>query len=118
METVNKLPPDSRVLFLWEPRSYACQVDCWPDALLDRFLHLTHLYPDADAIATAWAEAGVTHVLLFSLGMEAIIEDEFDPITPRDLEIMAELGSSQMDEVSRFGEAYILYSLKQTLGDD
>lgn len=118
MEAVNALPPDSRVVFLWEPRSYACQVDCWPDALLDRFLHLTYLYPDADAIATAWAETGVTHVLLFNLGMEVIIGDEFDPVTPPDLEIMGELQSSRMEEVSRFGEAYILYSLKQTSGDE
>jgi hypothetical protein len=118
MRTVNELPPNSRVVFLWEPRSYACQVDCWPDALLDRFLHLTQLYPDADSIAEAWREEGVTHVLLYRLGLQAIIEDKFDPVTPRDLAILDELLASEMEEVDRLGESYILYRLRSTGGDE
>ncbi len=118
MTAVNDLPPDSRVVFLWEPRSYACQVDCWPDALLDRFLHLTHLYPGADSIAEAWREEGVTHVLLYRLGMEVIIEDGFDPVTQRDLAILADLQTSELEEVSRLGEAYILFRLRPTEGDE
>jgi hypothetical protein len=114
MTAVNDLPPDSRVVFLWEPRSYACQVDCLPDALLDRFLHLTYLYPDAASIAGAWREDGVTHVLLYQLGLEAIIEDEFDPVTPRDLAILSELQASEMEELSRLGRAYTLYRLEPT----
>jgi hypothetical protein len=115
MEAVNDLPSDSRVVFLWEPRSYSCQVDCWPDALLDRFLHLTYLYPDAASIAEAWREEGVTHVLLYRLGMEAIVQDEFDPVTPRDLAILEDLQASEMKEISRVGEAYILYRLQPTI---
>jgi 4-amino-4-deoxy-L-arabinose transferase-like glycosyltransferase len=118
MRTVNALPPDSRVVFLWEPRSYACQVDCRPDALLDRFLHLTHLYPDAGSIAKAWREEGVTHVLLYRLGLQAIIEDKFDPVTSRDLAILEELQVSEMEEVGRLGESYILYRLRPTGGDE
>jgi 4-amino-4-deoxy-L-arabinose transferase-like glycosyltransferase len=108
---VNDLPPDSRVVFLWEPRSYACQVDCWPDALLDRFLHLTHLYPDARAIAQAWREEGVTHVLLYQLGMEVIIEDKFDPVRPRDLAILDDLQSHHLSSIGEWGDAYVLYEL-------
>jgi len=115
MVAVNDLPSDSRVVFLWEPRSYSCQVDCWPDALLDRFLHLTYLYPDAASIAEAWREEGVTHVLLYRLGMEAIVQDEFDPVTPRDLAILEDLQASEMKEISRGGEAYILYRLQPTI---
>ena len=56
VEDVNReLPPDAVVLFLWEPRSYHCQVTCWPDPLLDRWLHTTHVHGyDAGAIADAW----------------------------------------------------------------
>lgn len=117
MVAVNDLPSDSRVVFLWEPRSYSCQVDCWPDALLDRFLHLTYLYPDAASIADAWREEGVTHVLLYRLGMEAILQDEFDPVTPRDLAILEELQASEMEEMSQVGEAYILYRLEPTIDE-
>jgi hypothetical protein len=111
MTAVNDLPPDSRVVFLWEPRSYACQVDCWPDALLDRFLHLTHLYPDARAIAQAWREEGVTHVLLYQLGMEVIIEDKFDPVRPHDLAILDDLQSHHLSSIGEWGDAYVLYEL-------
>jgi hypothetical protein len=111
LQGVNDLPPGSRVVFLWEPRSYACRVDCWPDALLDRFLHLTYLYPDADAIARAWAQDGVTHILLYRSGMQAIVEAKFDPVTPRDLAIMADLQSRHLSPVGEWGGAYILYRL-------
>ncbi len=111
MTAVNALPPESRVIFLWEPRSYTCQVDCWPDALLDRFLHLTYLYPDADMIARVWAGEGVTHVLLYQAGMNAIIQTGFDPITPRDLAIMRDLQAHHLSPVGEWGDAYTLYRL-------
>jgi len=105
------LPPSARILFLWEPRSYYCQRDCRPDALLDRFLHLTYLYPDADAIPRAWAEAGVTHVLLYRLGMEVIVQAGFDPVTPRDLAIMQDLQARHLLPVGEWGNAYVLYEV-------
>jgi hypothetical protein len=108
---VNALPSGSRVIFLWEPRSYACRLDCWPDALLDRFLHLTYLYPDADTIARVWAEAGVTHVLLYRAGMNAIIRAGFDPVTPRDLAIMRDLQAHYLSPVGEWGDTYTLYRL-------
>jgi hypothetical protein len=111
LQGVNALPSGSRVVFLWEPRSYACRVDCWPDALLDRFLHMAYLYPDADAIAQAWAQDGVTHVLLYRSGMQAIVEAKFDPVTPRDLAIMADLQSRHLSPVGEWGDAYVLYRL-------
>jgi hypothetical protein len=108
---VNRLPHDSRIVFLWEPRSYACRVDCWPDALLDRFLHLTYLYPDAEAIARFWRGVGVTHVLLYQQGMEAIIEAGFDPVTPHDLGIMRDLQTHHLVPIREWGDAYVLYEL-------
>jgi hypothetical protein len=113
IKEVNELPAGSRVVFLWEPRSYACRVDCWPDALLDRFLHLTYLYPDADAIAKAWAADGVTHVLLYRSGMQAIVEAKFDPVTPHDLALLADLQSRHLSLVGEWGDAYTLYELKR-----
>ncbi len=113
MQGVNELPSGSRVVFLWEPRSYACRVDCWPDALLDRFLHMAQLYPDADAIAQAWAQDGVTHILLYRSGMQAIVEAKFDPITPRDLALIADLQSRHLSPVKEWGDAYTLYELRR-----
>jgi 4-amino-4-deoxy-L-arabinose transferase-like glycosyltransferase len=114
MQEINALPPDSRVVFLWEPRSYACQVDCWPDALLDRFLHLTYLHHDAGSIAREWQAAGVTHVLLYRQGMQAIIQAGFDPITPRDMAVMQDLQARYLSPIRQWGDAYDLYELELT----
>jgi 4-amino-4-deoxy-L-arabinose transferase-like glycosyltransferase len=108
-----ELPASATVLFLWEPRSYHCQGECWPDALLDRFLHATHLYGhDAKAIADAWREEGVTHVLLNKTGLEAILAAGFDPVTQEDLEVLDDLRSSYLRPVHEWGDAYVLYELR------
>jgi hypothetical protein len=112
IEAINSLPPDSQVVFLWEPRSYACRVGCRPDALLDRFLHLSHLYPDATSIARLWRREGVTHVLLYRLGMQAIVEDRFDPISPHDLDVLADLQADYLQPVYDDRAAYTLYALE------
>jgi len=113
MEDINqKLPPDAVVLFLWEPRSYHCRVQCWPDALLDRFLHSTYLYgTDAGTIAAAWRAQGFTHVLLHRTGYEAIVEAGFDPVTPADVQTLAALVDGYLQPVAGWGDAYELYAL-------
>lgn len=115
VERINEeLAADAVVLFLWEPRSYHCTVDCRPDALLDRWLHTTHLYGyDADAIATAWRADGVTHVLLYRVGLEHILEAEFDPVTPDDVRVLDELQTSHLTFMEDFGSTYELYRLEQ-----
>jgi hypothetical protein len=115
VEYINhELPPEAVVLFLWEPRPYHCQVDCRPDALLDRFLHTTHLYGhDADDIAAVWCAEGVTHVLLHRAGLEFILEAQFDPITPNDQRVLDELVARHLTPVEDFGSAYELYWLEE-----
>jgi hypothetical protein len=109
-----ELPAGSVVLFLWEPRSYHCGVTCWPDALLDRFLHTTHIHGhDAGAIAAEWRGAGVTHVLLGRAGMESVVEDGFDPITPQDLAVLDELTARYLLPVDAWHQVYELYELSQ-----
>jgi len=115
VERINEeLAADAVVLFLWEPRSYHCAVDCRPDALLDRWLHTTHLYGyDADAIAAAWRADGVTHVLLYRVGLEHIFEAKFDPVTLDDLCVLDELATTHLMLVEDFGSTYELYRLEQ-----
>jgi hypothetical protein len=107
------LPQGSTVLFLWEPRTYHCSVDCRPDALLDSWLHAIHLYGrDSKAIATAWRDDGVTHVLLHRAGLEHIVAAGFDPVTETDLQVLDELRNEHMSLTEAFGSAYELYRLK------
>jgi hypothetical protein len=106
------LPPSARVLFLWEPRSYYCQRDCWPDTLLDKFKHLTYKYHDAEGIAAYLHREGVTHLLLCQSGLEYILEARFDPITPDDVATLTALQRDHLRLIHDEGGAYLLYELK------
>ena len=111
MQYVNReLPDDAVILFLWEPRSYHCQRTCWPDALLDRWLHTTHLHGhDPDAVVAAWQAEGVTHVLISRTGYQAVVEGKFDPVTEADQTTLASVLSSRMEFVANFGGTHELY---------
>lgn len=112
IEQVNQLPAGSQIQFLWEPRSYGCTADCRPDALLDHFLHLSQYRGwDAAGIAEGWQTAGVTHVLLHQAGLDFVVEDGFDPITPHDLAILAQLEREYLRPVAEWGQQYRLYEL-------
>jgi len=131
IEALAELPSASNVVFLWEPRSYGCLVTptgrpgsdanqlpaepvlCQPDALLDRFLHLTHRFPNAEAIADHWQTEGVTHILLYRTGQEAIVSAGFDPVTPRDLAILSDLQANHLRSVGTWNDAYTLYELSR-----
>jgi len=114
MDGINLLPEGSRVVFLWEPRSYACstQIVCEPDAIGDRWWHLRRLGLDASAIAARWRAEGVTHVLYFVYGAKVIREGGFDPLTEDDWRELARLVNEELDEVESWGEAYALYRLR------
>jgi 4-amino-4-deoxy-L-arabinose transferase-like glycosyltransferase len=114
VQNINReLPPDAVVLFLWEPRSYHCQVECWPDAMLDRFLHTVHLRgQDAADVASYWRMHGVTHVLLNRGGLDLLLKAQFDPITLADLRVLEDLQSRHMVLLEDFDSAYELYRLR------
>jgi len=113
MAALNELPEGSRVLFLWEPRSYACRaVACLPDTLLDRFLHQTHHWQrDAAAIAADWRAQGFTHVLWHESGMRFLVEQGLDPFTPADLTTFEALQTRYLEPVQVWNNAYTLYRL-------
>lgn len=114
MEHLNgELPRNSVVQFLWEPRSYYCSVDCRPDALLDRWLHTTHLYGfDANVIADQWREEGITHVLLYQTGYNMIREAGFDPVTDADAQTLRDLQIDHLHTIKEWDDVYVLYQLK------
>ncbi len=116
IEYINQeLPSDALVLFLWEPRSYHCQVECRPDAMLDRWLHSVHIYGHStEAIADAWRAEGVTHVLLYRTGYQTIIEAGFDPVTEEDRTTLATLLNKEMTPIKDLGNVYELYVFQET----
>jgi hypothetical protein len=112
MQAVNELPVGSSVLFLWEPRSFYCRVECWPDSLLDRWWHLRRTIGGPTDIAQVWQRQGFTHILLYRAGYQTIVQAGFDPITAQDQVALSDLLVEQAQLVGQVGDAYSLYSLE------
>jgi hypothetical protein len=106
------LPPSARVLFLWEPRSYYCEKDCWPDAILDRFKHLGYHHGDAEGIAEYLRAQSVSHVLFHKAGFEHILAARFDPIMPSDVDMLEALLEEYMDPLTEISDSYVVYQLR------
>ena len=111
MQTINTLPDDATILFLYEPRSYYCERDCRPDSILDTLGHLEYLHQDADGIATAWQQAKISHILLFEAGYNFVVNDNMAWITPQDLTLIDTLRQDYLQPVVERPGDYTLYEL-------
>jgi 4-amino-4-deoxy-L-arabinose transferase-like glycosyltransferase len=112
MERVNALPPASRVVFLWEPRSLECSAPglCDPDVIIDRWWHLLRTgKTPADAIAE-WRAQGATHVLIYDWGVRFLRENRDHRFAESDWAALENL-RGRVRLVQTFGEDYSLYAL-------
>lgn len=100
-EWVNaNLPPDARIVALWEPRSYYVDRAMEPDAILDRLAHLTSLTEgNADVIAERWRQQGFTHVLLFREGLNGMLQSGYDPVGAVEMETLQALEQKHLQLV-------------------
>jgi hypothetical protein len=72
MQAIESLPPESRVLMLWEARGYYCLPRCDSDEIIDRWYHDSHVYPGSSELISAWRAQGYTHLLIFNLGADFV----------------------------------------------
>lgn len=114
IDRINLLPPGSRVVFLWEPRSFGCStsLDCEPDDITDRWWHMRRLGKTASDVAAEWRARGVTHILYYAYGAKIIRQAGVDPYTEEDWGELQKLIDDDLEEVERWGEAYVLYRLR------
>ncbi len=112
MRTIEDLSDGSRVLFLFEPRSYYCPPGrCLPDGILDVWYHARRQGNTADSLVEVWREEGVSHVLLYALGAQTLREAGEDPFTKEDWVELERLQTQQMKLVENFGDVYLLFEL-------
>lgn len=112
---VRDLPVGSKTLMLWEPRSYACQPNCAPDEVIDRWLQAryegaTTGRPEAEILAN-WRAAGFTHLLVHLSGVEFIRGSGDPAYTEDDWKTLDRL-LARLAVVQDFDQAYRLYSLR------
>ena len=110
VDFVAELPAETRVLMLWEPRSFACLPQCIPDETLDRWHLDRDAYKDSAAIAQSWRLAGHTHVLYYRLGADFTRASD-ERYQPEDWLVLDQLLAA-LPVVEHFGEGYTLYSLE------
>ncbi len=110
MQQINEtLPPEAKVVFLWEPRSYYCQPDCRPDSILDEFPHLVDKYGSAETIAQQWQNAGVSYVLIHRVGLNFMLTEQPERI---DQSVLADLENNYLSEEFNVVGSYQVYALK------
>jgi hypothetical protein len=111
MHVVAELPPDARVQFLWEPRSYYSQRVVQPDPILETWKYVCDVHDhDVDAIAAEWQGRGVTHLLLHVAGMELVAQETPDHLTPLDVAAWEALRVQYLDVVWEMPDAFVLYT--------
>lgn len=110
MERLNRLPDGSKVRFLWEPRAYYCRVDCVPDAILDQWWYLAQTIQPSE-LAAVWKAQGVTHVLIYDLGIE--LEKSTQPLlTDAHWRALDQFRTEELSLIEEFGDrVYSLYEL-------
>ncbi len=111
MESIDELPEESRVLMLWEPRSFYCTPKCIPDEVLDRWIREARSGNDVDGILAGWGARGFTHLLYYQEGAD-FIQGEDDRYQDADWQLLDEL-LAEMPTPLDFGDVYVLYPLTQ-----
>ncbi len=112
LHAVQDLPAGSRVLFLFEPRTYFCPPDrCLPDGILDNWYHARRSGGTAADLAAAWRGQGISHVLVYALGARVLQGAGDNPFAADDWRELAQLQTGQMHLLENFGDAYLLYTL-------
>jgi hypothetical protein len=109
---VNALPAGSRVLFLWEARSYACasKITCVPDVVIDRWWHGRRTLGTAAQILASWRAQSDNYVLIYNTGARFIQDSDSNGYDPSDWTELDRL-RALLKPVAAYGETYSLYAL-------
>jgi 4-amino-4-deoxy-L-arabinose transferase-like glycosyltransferase len=109
MQELEKLPPQSHTLFLWEPRGLYAPLNVQADLWIDVWRTDRREYQTASAILQHWKEEGFTHLLVYQGGVE-LIRPEVGKPASQDWLVFQELTGS-LPTPKSIGDVYYLYRL-------
>ena len=115
MQAVNELPSDSVVLFLWEPRTYYCEVTCLLDGDLYNWWYLRRAGGDSNAIAEILRSKGVTHIVVYNAGLE-FFRTLPTVYTEADWEELSHFRETRLIPLSKISDQYSIYQLSSDSG--
>ncbi|HWQ04330.1 MAG TPA: hypothetical protein VN452_03135 [Longilinea sp.] len=111
MQAVRELPAGSRVLMLYEPRSLYCAPTCASDEILDRWKRDLNTLVDPQSILSSWKQAGYTHVLVYTAGVD-FMRTAADPHHPLSDLTALDAFLAQLPPPQTFSNVYALYRLQ------
>ncbi len=109
MQAVDSLPSGSKVLMLWETRSFTCFPRCEPDEIIDRWFHDRRVYNSPEEIVAFWRNEGYDYLLLSRFGA-AFVRENDERFTEQDWDTLDALLRSLPLE-NDIGGAYEIYRL-------
>jgi hypothetical protein len=110
MEKINQLPPESKILMLWEARDFYCLPRCDGDEVIDRWYHDVHELKKPETILNTWRSEGYTHLLYYRAGAEFVRLDNADNDPDFHWEVLDTLLAT-LPQVGEVGDSYSLYLL-------
>jgi hypothetical protein len=109
MQSLRTDAPDGPILFLWEPRSLYCEVDCRSDVMIDHWWHARRAIGSPDQIAVQWQRAGIKYVLVSPVARHTAIEQGIDQSSVDDQQAFDQFVADHLQLVRDYGGAYQLY---------
>lgn len=111
MDHINTLPTGTKVLLLWETRSFHCLLICDPDEIIDRWYHDWTLNRSPEGVIEHWRDEGFTHVLLNNGGMTYV--RNYDKVAPYKPEYWLGLDTTlnKLIKIYAIDKAYTLYQI-------
>ncbi|MEK7216745.1 MAG: hypothetical protein AAB289_14245, partial [Chloroflexota bacterium] len=88
------------VLFLWEPRSYLCRVECQPDPLHDNWRYAEYVNGnDIDRTHTWMRSQGYTHLMLFGGNMRRFAEARVPQMDSLSIESLTRFEARHLERI-------------------
>jgi hypothetical protein len=112
MRAIKELPEDTHTLLLYETRSYHCLPNCQPDEILDRWKRDWQKYGNYEEILQAWRNEGISHVMVYQLGVDYALEFWVMDENRDTLYALDEFITQLPEPIERFGTSYALYDIR------
>jgi len=111
MKEMSILPPESKIISIFEPRGYECVPKCDPDEILDHWKTAYSKSTGFQSIQESWMNAGYTHIFVYQQGID-FLKVNPDPHHP--VEELLELESflSTMQIIKDYDGIYRLYKIQ------
>jgi hypothetical protein len=110
MQELEKLPPDARTLFLWEPRGLYAPLNTQADLWIDRWRTDRRELNSAEQILQRWKSLGFTHLLVYQQGVE-LYRPQPGQSASADWTVLEDLVDLLPPPQSVTGKTYSLYPL-------